>query len=390
MRFHILVNPYVPTSRGGQYNCDAFNVYACRLAKMLAKRYPVFVYGTSSNPFDKADRVNYTQIISEDEYKDLDINRGVYLTHQDNLEIKQKKNNLVVKYNTISKFCVEKNCDKGDFVLYCYMENPELQQNKNLIHVAPCSMGGGYQYAMYTIFASSVWAHYMIGKSCTQGMYSSVYCHLDTWGIAPPIFPKREFTFSTQKEPNTVLYLGRIQRAKGVETVIRLAKLMPNKLFLIAGDTVPTFDNHIFIQDTQTNVEITSNVKVIGYQDTENRRKLLSSVSCLIQPSPYAEPFGFNVVEAYLSGTPAVTTDYGTFTETVIQGVTGYRCRTDEEFVQALNNVDVINPQRCYQEGMKYTPNKQVDKYERLFKMFFNHWIGSRPYVEVKSLQIPS
>ena len=381
MRFHILVNPFVPSCGSGKYNCDAFNIYARRLAIMLSSDHTVFFYGTAEDTFDPCHRINHVQIVKEEEYKDLSVNRGVYLCHTDRDEIKTKKSEISKKYNLGSTICVEQNGQYGDFVLYCYTHNTDLQANTNFIHVAPCHMGGTYIYAPYTIFCSSVWAHWMLAK---LHMTTGYYPDIESWGIAPPIFDKKEFLYSADKNSD-VLYLARIQACKGILTFIQLAKLFPTRNFLIVGDIIDAPDgsvapnDQIYIQDTNQLVSITKNVKILGYQNTEQRKKLLSQVSCLVQASPYPEPFGFNIVEAYLSGTPVITTDFGTFTETVLEGITGFRCRTEEEFCVALKSLDTINPIRCYQEGMKYMARCHKAQYEKLFSMFANHWRLKQP-----------
>ncbi|MFL5309497.1 MAG: glycosyltransferase [Myxococcales bacterium] len=68
----------------------------------------------------------------------------------------------------------------------------------------------------------------------------------------------------------------------------------------------------------------------------EERDRLMGGARALIAPTQYVEPFGLVAVEAQACGTPAVTTDWGGFVETVEHEVGGYRCRSLAEFVVAL------------------------------------------------------
>ena len=72
------------------------------------------------------------------------------------------------------------------------------------------------------------------------------------------------------------------------------------------------------------------------------------------------------VVEGYLSGTPAITTDWGAFPETVQQGVTGFRCRSFRDIVNAINNIDQIKPKDCRDWAMKnYTDEVVHDRLDQ-------------------------
>lgn len=61
------------------------------------------------------------------------------------------------------------------------------------------------------------------------------------------------------------------------------------------------------------------------------RRDLLAHASFLVVPTLYVEPFGTVHAEALMSGVPVLASDWGVFTETVVNGVDGYRFRTPAE-----------------------------------------------------------
>ncbi len=44
-----------------------------------------------------------------------------------------------------------------------------------------------------------------------------------------------------------------------------------------------------------------------------------------------------------LSGTPVITTDHGAYSETVVNGVNGYRCRTLKDFMSAVDAVQDLD-----------------------------------------------
>ena len=95
----------------------------------------------------------------------------------------------------------------------------------------------------------------------------------------------------------------------------------------------------------------------------------MRDAQAIIGPTYYVEPFGNMVVEGYFSGTPAITTDWGGFTETVVHGVTGYRCREFRDFVKALKQIDLIDPKACRDWAWTHCEEESVHKrFDEYFK----------------------
>ena len=124
-----------------------------------------------------------------------------------------------------------------------------------------------------------------------------------------------------------VAFLGRLTKGKGVELVLELARQRPDLRFKLAGQGDPAAFG-----------EWPDNAEYVGVLGAE-RAEFLGRARCIIAPSRYSEPFCGSVVEAALCGTPAVTSDFGAFAETVVQDVTGIRCNTAREFARALDTV---------------------------------------------------
>jgi len=69
-----------------------------------------------------------------------------------------------------------------------------------------------------------------------------------------------------------------------------------------------------------------------------------------------------------MCGCPVLTTDWGAFTETILPNVTGYRCRTFDQFLWAAKNADKIDPKACRDWAIK---NYSMDRIKWMYQEFF-------------------
>ena len=179
--------------------------------------------------------------------------------------------------------------------------------------------GIGYPTLMpdsFRIFESYAWMHYHQGKENRNGKnYEWVvpnYYDLNDW--------------EPRYEPGQYLaFLGRITPLKGIDTIKAIADHSPWPIVLHGqGDPSPW---------THPNIEYRGPISGIA------RSEFLRNARALLAPTVFTEPFCGMAVEAMLCGTPVVSVNYGAMTETVTEGVMGYKCHTLQDWIDGINNV---------------------------------------------------
>jgi glycosyltransferase involved in cell wall biosynthesis len=342
-RFHILGLPHTVTSK--EYNACAYTQKVVKFGKMMkARGHEIIHYGHEDSDLVCDEHVTvignsdlqkaYGSYDWRKNFFKFDINDHAYQTFYKNAiaEVSRRK-------------------QKHDFILPFWGSGvrPVCDAHPDLITVEPGIGYAGGHWARWKIFESYAIYHAYYGLpavgNCKQDWYDAVI---------PNYFDTEDFTYNNVKE-DYFLFLGRVYEGKGVHVAIQATEAAGQKL-VIAGQKPDsmTFPKH---------------VEFVGYADVQKRKELMSKAKGAFVPSMYVEPFGGVQVEMLLSGTPTITTDWGSFTENNIHGLTGYRCRTFDHFVWATENIGNIKPENCRKFAENFTFEKVAPMYEEYFQM---------------------
>jgi glycosyltransferase involved in cell wall biosynthesis len=103
------------------------------------------------------------------------------------------------------------------------------------------------------------------------------------------------------------------------------------------------------------------------------KTELLANARAVLMPTLYVEPFGYVAIEAQMCGTPIITTDWGAFAETVLHGLTGFRCRTQAEFVAAIRKTPRLDRNFIRDYALNHFSIKKIaPKYKAYFDFVWN------------------
>jgi glycosyltransferase involved in cell wall biosynthesis len=164
-----------------------------------------------------------------------------------------------------------------------------------------------------------------------------------------------------------LLFLGRLNKEKGIKTALEIAKKMDEKI-VVAGNIVGAEEWTYFMHEVQPNLN-EENVRFMGQVDFAEKVKLLKNAKALLFPIDRREPFGLVMIEAMACGTPVLAFGKGSVPEIIEHGKTGYVVNTEEEMCEAIPKIGFLNREECRKlVESKYTINHMVDKYEEIYK----------------------
>lgn len=214
----------------------------------------------------------------------------------------------------------------NDIVAHIWGPNMEVYNEIKGCHHVELSVGyTAWPGLPFRIYESSAWMHWHYGRAHEENG------HNYKW-VIPSAFDTRKWALQAQPE-NYAVYVGRIAARKGMNTLVEIARRMPDLPIRAYGPGDPSEWQKV----------APPNLLFMGSVFGREVVDVVRSARCMVMPTSYIEPFGFSGIEAQLCGVPLISSNFGAFHETVIDGITGFRCNTLADWVEAIRRSSTLD-----------------------------------------------
>jgi predicted SAM-dependent methyltransferase/glycosyltransferase involved in cell wall biosynthesis len=239
----------------------------------------------------------------------------------------------------------------GDIICHVWGPNMEVCQTfPNCHHVEMCVGYTASPGLPFRIYETSAWMHWHYGKAGQEDG------HNYKWVIPSPI--DTEIWEYCEQPADYAVFLGRVSGRKGINILVEIARRMPDLPIHVYGPG-----------DTSHWADAPPNIVFKGPVFGRERVEVVRRARCMLMPTIFIEPFGNSGVEAQLCGVPLIGSSYGAFCETIIDGVTGYRCNTLADWVEAIQQSAKLDRRTIAESARsRYTYEVIGRQYDQAFR----------------------
>lgn len=349
MRLHVVSLPHTQTTKA--YSCCAYTEKVRKFCTMMkARGHEVFLYAGEDN---EADCTELVTCITKKQQRQFGFGGP-----EDYLKIDFNASEPWGLFNQNVIHGIREHMASEQDLICVITGSPTLPIANAFPNNITVEFGVGYSGIAhkFRVFESYAWRNYVYGYYKMDGAF------YDT--VIPNYFDIQDFPFRANKLPY-YLFIGRLNANKGLNIAQEVCSRL-NVPLKVAGPG-----------------ELTGYGEHVGVVGPKERGVLMSQAKAVFVPTIYVPPFEGVHIEAQLCGTPVITTDFGVFSETVKQGVNGYRCTTLQEFMDAAKLVDMLDPVEIAATARtEYSTERIAIQYERylekLLTLYHDGWYNVR------------
>jgi glycosyltransferase involved in cell wall biosynthesis len=378
-RFHLLSLSHLPQNK--MYSSCAFTQKNRKFAKMLVDLgHEVFFYGSEGSDVEEycnSDRLHFVQTHTIQDIADswgdgdnrfeiqYDWYSGDY-RHDFDKEI--TKATLKFYANSIENIAKLKR--KDDFLLCTqgYFHKPIVDAVKLPYHLT-IESGIGYRgssQGWHRVFESAYIKNFTYGSEKPfASMNGDFYDR-----IIPNYFDPDDVEFSSEKE-DYYLFCARLIRRKGILEAHAACKEIGAKLLIVGQGGRILKDGTLTCQyEGEFDIPKDGSWEYLGFKGIEERKHLMAKAKGFFSPTEYLECFGGSHVEALLSGTPVLTTNFGVYetNDTFINGLDGFACDTLDDFVWGAQMCEKLDPLGIRKRAERFLMDNVKWEYQKLFE----------------------
>ncbi len=177
---------------------------------------------------------------------------------------------------------------------------------------------------------------------CRQGRMAG-----GTWRAVHNFVEPEKFDFAPSVAADAPLvFLSRLDRIKGADTAIAMAKRAGRRLILAGNHAKSGADYDYWKTEIEPHLG-RNGIEWVGEVDDRAKNELLGKAAALLVPIRWDEPFGIVFAEALACGTPVISSPRGALPEIVEEGKTGFLVRSEEEGVEAVGKIGSLSRVAC-------------------------------------------
>lgn len=178
-----------------------------------------------------------------------------------------------------------------------------------------------------------------------------------------------------EKANDYVVWLGRINAAKGTRSTILAAKKAGVKLILL-GVVSKGEPGAMEYYESQVKPLIDGKQIVFkGEANLDDKVKYVGRAKALLNPIQWQEPFGLVMVEAQCLGTPVISFARGAAPELIVDGKTGFLVNTIDQMAKKIGEIDRIDRSVCRKNVVDHFSIESMAKsYEEAYTTTIDHW----------------